>query len=184
MKRSKKLTEAEAAERYEAHRRYMHTYDIEHRQERHLRKAWYAMKDMCHNRNSTSYKNYGAFGITVCDEWREDYAVFEAWARTHGYSPEMVLARIDKSKGYSPENCRWVTKTDPARFRRSRTRNMITYNGETRSLSEWARIVGMRRGTLSERLKAYGWSIEKALTTPVRTYSKSYMKAHSESEEK
>lgn len=161
----RKLTEAEAAERYEAQRQYRRVYDMLHRREYHLRKTYYNMKRMCYNSKAKSYTNYGAKGITVCEEWRESFTEFEAWAKAHDYTPERRLVRLDKSKGYSPDNCRWAAEA-------RREGYTITYNGETHSLSEWARIIGISRSTLTQRLDRYGWSIDKALTTPARGHNK------------
>jgi len=71
------------------------------------------MKDRCTNPNNDHYRWYGAVGITYCPEWRE-WLNFKDWAVASGYDDNLILDRIDYNKGYSPGNCRWVTKLESA----------------------------------------------------------------------
>jgi hypothetical protein len=123
------------------------------------------MRKRCEKENAVNYHRYGGDGISVCAEWKT-YESFSAWAHTNGYSEELTLDRIDGTKGYSPDNCRWATYREQALNTKSNHR--ITYNGEELTLSEWADRLGIPRSTLCSRLKQYGWSVERALTTPVR----------------
>lgn len=59
--------------------------------------------------NSEKKEYYFNRGIHVTSAW-EDFNIFKSWAETHGYSPDLELDRKDNDLGYSPENCRWVTK--------------------------------------------------------------------------
>lgn len=119
----------------------------------------------CHNPNHPSYYRYGARGITVCDEWRFDRVKFIEWARNNGYKKGLSIDRIDNSKGYSPENCRWVDNF--IQQNNTRRNRWIKANGEIHTISQWARIKGVRRGLILKRLKN-GWSEERAINEPVK----------------
>lgn len=120
----------------------------------------------CHNPNHASYFNYGARGITVCDEWRYDRSKFVDWANENGYRKGLSIDRINNDKGYSPDNCRWVDRT--VQQNNTRRNHWITANGETHTISQWARIKGVNRGVIFRRLKR-GWSEERAINEPVDT---------------
>ena len=128
-----------------------------------IRYVYYDMIRRCYNEKDNHYDSYGKRGITVCDEWRKDCVTFYKWAKENGYDIGLQLDRIDNNKGYSPENCHWVTPRENANNRRC-TR-MITFNGETKALSEWATITGISYQVLADRIYRYGWTVERALTT-------------------
>lgn len=128
-----------------------------------LYSVWTQMKNRCANPNNTNYKNYGTRGITVCDEWRDNFSVFRDWAISHGYREGLTIDRISNDDGYCPANCRWVLWKDQERNKRSNHR--VSFNGELHILSEWAEITGISRQTISQRLRA-GWPIARALTEP------------------
>lgn len=81
------------------------------------------MKSRCYNENNSAYKNYGGRGITICDEWLNDPSAFFSWASENGYSQSLQIDRIDNDKGYSPENCRFVTLLENIANRRFMQRN-------------------------------------------------------------
>jgi hypothetical protein len=116
-----------------------------------------AMRRRCQDRNATAYANYGGRGITVCDRWQ----TFENFAADMGPMPEgFTLDRIDGNGNYEPANCRWASYTQQAR--NLRTNRMLTCDGETHCVSEWAEIKGMSVKTLGTRLSR-GWTVERAL---------------------
>jgi hypothetical protein len=115
------------------------------------------MISRCNNPNSANYKYYGGAGVTICDEW-QNAEEFGKWASNSGWFKGATLDRIDNTKGYSPDNCRWATKKQQALNRC--TTHLITHNGETHSITEWAEILGVNRTLLINRL-CRGWSDEE-----------------------
>lgn len=112
-------------------------------------------------RQHKHYKN-----VKMCDEWLYDFTAFRDWALANGFSPELTIDRIDNSKGYSPDNCRWVDAKAQAN---NRTSNKIyTYKGETMTAAQICDKYSIRRDLLYGRLRA-GWSIEDAVEKPVDT---------------
>lgn len=134
-----------------------------------LYSSWASIKKRCLLVTNKSYKSYGGRGITICDEWKESFEAFRDWALANGYDDTLTIDRIDNDGNYEPSNCRWVNAKTQARNRSTNT--LITFNGETRCVSEWAEMKGMSNGALLERLRK-GWSIERALTQKIRQLRK------------
>ncbi len=138
----------------------------------HLYEVWKSMKQRCYNPNLKSYKNWGARGIKICDEWLNDFQSFYDWSYANGYSTEnqkneklkLTIDRIDNNGNYEPSNCRWVNRKTQAS--NMRTTKLITINGETKCLAEWFRHYNLCSWTYYTRIK-YGWSVEEALTKPI-----------------
>ncbi len=131
-------------------------------------RIWAGMNSRCSNKNIERYIDYGGRGITVCDEWKGEngFQNFYDWAMSNGYREGLTIDRIDNSKGYSLDNCRWATAKEQANNRR--TNRIIEFNGESHTSCEWAEIIGIDRNVIENRIDNLGWSIEKALTTKVR----------------
>lgn len=125
-----------------------------------LYRIWTGVKTRCFNPADHTYARYGARGITVCDEWRDSFEAFRDWALANGYRDDLTLDRKDNNGPYSPENCRWATTK--AQENNRRNNRLITYNGKTQTLSQWAEEKGIHRGTIQWRLN-HGWEVEKAL---------------------
>lgn len=130
-------------------------------------RSWNGLKDRCENPNSHKWDDYGGRGITVCDRWSNS---FEAFFEDMGPKPVgCSLDRVDNSKGYCKENCRWASIKQQAR--NTRKNRLIEWDGRTQCLSEWAEELGMKPYVLGLRFKA-GWSVERALTTPLQVSKK------------
>ena len=119
------------------------------------------MKNRCYNEKHPSYANYGGKGITICDEWLRSFAVFQGWALANGYSDDLSIDRIDNDKGYSPENCRWATRTE--QNENTRNNHLVTINGKTQPLSAWARERELNYHTVSFRIHQKHMTPEQAL---------------------
>lgn len=126
-------------------------------------RAWAKMKARCKDTNDKRWEHYGGRGISVCSRWSD----FESFYADMGEPPteEHSLDRIDVNGDYCRENCRWATPKEQAR--NQRRSNLITFNGKTQCLADWAEELGIRYGTLEARLNAYQWPVEKAFSTPV-----------------
>lgn len=114
--------------------------------------------DRCYVKSSSTYAKYGAVGISVCDEWHN----FENFYRDMGNKPtkEHSIDRIDGSKGYSPDNCRWATNDEQANNQKSNRK--VTWHGKTYNVSQLMRHLGLytSTGKYYSRLNR-GWSIEE-----------------------
>ena len=127
--------------------------------------SWDSMIGRCTNPNDRDYRNYGGRGITVCERWRK----FVNFLKDMGEHPtdKHSIDRIDNDKGYCQSNCRWALPKEQARNRR--TNRLISHGGRTLCLIEWAEECNIRYRTLHHRIFTLKWSIEKALTTPVKS---------------
>jgi len=133
-----------------------------------LYRIWRGMKSRCHDQNNKDYVNYGARGIVVCDEWKNDYAAFRAWAYENGYADNLTIERKDYNSDYCPDNCTWIPLEDQAKNRRGNV--VVEYDGKTWILSELCDEKGLPYGTIHHRLKFYGWPIERAIEEPIHPY--------------
>lgn len=127
---------------------------------------WSSMKKRCLNTACRAYKNYGGRGITVCERWVNSFENFYA-----DMGPRLslvhTLEREDNDGPYSPENCRWATRHE--QMNNTRINVILTVDGETASLAEWCRKVGLNHATILARL-AKGWDTKRAVMTPPRTW--------------
>ena len=127
---------------------------------------WRGMRGRCQNPNRPKFRNYGARGISVCEEW-QSFANFCKWALENGYQDDLSIDRIDNNGNYCPENCRWATSLEQ-NHNRSCTLKVL-FGGETHTVSEVASMIGMDYYLLRSRLKR-GMDIESAITRPRMTH--------------
>lgn len=118
-------------------------------------KAWQSMKERCYNLKFVAYKDYGGRGIKVCDEWLNS---FENFYKDMGDKPSEnhSLDRKNNNKHYTPENCRWVNTVDQSNNRR--TNILIKIDGQTLTLTQHARRLGLNLNTIRSRYRL-GWDI-------------------------
>ena len=129
-----------------------------------LYSIWSGMKSRCYNPNATSYKWYGAKGVTICDEWKNSYKAFAEWAIEHGgYNPDteheivLTIDRIDSSKGYEPDNARFIEAPDNIAKRNKEHSKTVhayfkdgTYKDSYNSLGKAAEALGLSVSNLSK----------------------------------
>lgn len=130
-----------------------------------LYRIWANMKSRCYNPKASRFEHYGGKGVIICPEWLHDFRAFYDWAMSHGYSDELSIDRIDVNGNYEPDNCRW--ERPKVQSNNLSVNRKITFNGVTRTLSEWATATGINRRTIAARLDLHGWTVEQALTIPV-----------------
>lgn len=133
-----------------------------------LYNIWCGMKARCRRKSNPAYKRYGGRGIDVCAEWN-DFKNFSEWAESHGYADDLSIDRIDNSRGYSPDNCRWVTAK--AQANNTRSTRMITIDGVTKCAAEWSEIYGVPLYEIHFRIRN-GWDPDRAVKTPLIKYER------------
>jgi hypothetical protein len=122
-------------------------------------RAWRGLRNRCMNPRNKDYADYGGRGLTVDPRW-DDFLVFLADMGLRP-TPKHSVERRDNSKGYSPENCYWGTRAEQGANKRNN--RMLTYQGLTLHLSEWARRIGITKESLHNRVRK-GWPIELILS--------------------
>lgn len=130
--------------------------------------SWQKMKERCLSKSGIHFRNYGGRGITVCERW----ASFDNFIQDMGPRPSQQhsLERKDNDAGYFPENCTWATRTEQANNRR--TNHLLEHDGQTHTISEWAKIVGISRRVIRQRIAKLNMPASEALTRPVRFKAK------------
>lgn len=122
-----------------------------------LLSVYSAMKGRCYNPSDGKYYRYGARGIKMCDEWKNNPSAFFNWALSNGYSEGLSIDRIDNDGNYCTENCRWVDALTQANNKSSN--HYYTYEGVTKTISQWAKELGQNYATIKRRI--YDGSFER-----------------------
>ena len=117
--------------------------------------TWQDMKRRCYNKQSARYDRYGGRGITVCDEWLNNFQSFYDWAISNGYSDDLTIDRIDNDGNYEPSNCRWSTAKEQCNNRGSNIN--ITIGNATKSLMCWCEIFNVDYKKVYARYKRNGY---------------------------
>jgi DNA-directed RNA polymerase subunit RPC12/RpoP len=124
--------------------------------------SWDAMMQRCYNPQHKAYADYGGRGVEVIERWH----IAENFYEDMGDRPATLsLDRIDNSKGYAPDNCRWATRKEQQN--NTRRNHRLTHNGESLTITEWSSRTGLKPGTIRGRLSR-GWDIPTTLTTPTK----------------
>lgn len=123
------------------------------------------MKYRCYNPKSASYKNYGARGIKICDEWLNDKNKFFEWCISSGIKKELSIDRIDVNGNYSPTNCRWATNKQQLNNMRCNVK--LEYKDKKYTIAELSELLNINYQTIHKRLKYYNYDIDKVLSAPL-----------------
>lgn len=126
-----------------------------------LYRIWANMKCRCYNKNISIYKHYGGRGIRICDEWKNSFVSFHSWAINNGYSDFLSIDRKDNNKNYTPSNCRWATRGEQSRNKRT----SIKFRGEC--ATDASKRLGSSSNLVICRLRS-GWSLKNAFTKPIK----------------
>lgn len=129
-----------------------------------LYRIWSLMKERCFNEKRKEYPNYGGRGIRVCDEWMNSES-FINWSLSNGYKDGLTLDRIDNNGNYCPDNCRWVDRK--VQGLNKRNNRYITHNGETKTITQWAKDSNLPYHIIKKRIDILGWSFEDAISKPI-----------------
>lgn len=139
-----------------------------------LYNIWCAMKGRCYRHTNDHYSSYGERGIEVCNEWKNDFQSFYDWAINNGYNENLTIDRIDNNKGYSPENCQWLSFSENTRKQRRTV--FISVDGKCCSVSGWAKIIGVGNCTVRLFYNRFGEEMtQKAIHDFFKTKDKTLL---------
>ena len=155
-------------------RAFGNKYSLKHgKSKTRLYQIWLDIKQRCRNPKQKVYKWYGAKGIDICEEWANDYLIFEKWSLENGYKEKLTIDRINNLGNYEPNNCRWITVKE--QHRNTSKTITIEYKSKTQCLKDWCIELNKPYPTIAGRIRK-GWQPKIALLVPknVRRGSKKY----------
>jgi hypothetical protein len=111
---------------------------------------WLSIKNRCYIKSNKEYKNYGGRGISVCDEWKNNFKNFYDWSVNNGYKQSLTIDRIDVNRNYEPSNCRYIKISEQ---HNNKTNSFyVTFNGDKKTIAEWSKISGVSQSKIRRRL--------------------------------
>ena len=119
-----------------------------------IMKIYYGILARCFNEDNKDYHSYGAKGILVYQDWLDNPTHFEDWALANGYEDNLTIDREDETKDYCPDNCRWITLEENARWKS--TTNRINVDGEIKTGLQWAKYLGFSQNVINNYIRKYG----------------------------
>jgi hypothetical protein len=132
--------------------------NLEHRKKERLYSIWKDIKKRCYNEKSFGYRWYGALGIVMCDEWKDDYAAFKKWALNSGYHEDLSIERLNTSIEYQPNNCCWISRNLQGKNKKNTRFFMDKETGKKLTIPEIADVVGMKKSVMYHRFYKHGVS--------------------------
>ena len=129
-----------------------------------LYSIWTDMKRRCYNKNNKRYDRYGKRGITVCDEWKNNFAAFADWANKNGYNDELTIERKSIDGNYEPSNCTFIPFNEQG-YNTSRS-HFIIINNEKKCISQWAKEYNINPDLIKDRINKLHWDPVEAVTVP------------------
>ena len=146
--------------------------------------SWASVKSRCNGRNTTCSRHYGDKGIRMCKGWQDSFSLFLELmgerksqrlsidrANTSESTRHYSCGQCDECKNHGwIFHCRWATRSEQSKNRVIPARKLYTFDGKSLSLKEWSRELDIPQGTLNMRIRQYGWSVERAFSTPRRKY--------------
>lgn len=147
-------------------------YSLKHgKSKTRLYRIWLDIKQRCYNSKQKVYQWYGAKGIHMCEDWKNDYTTFEKWANENGYDNNLTIDRINTEGNYEPKNCRWVDFKTQSRNKVNTI--IITHNGKSQCLQDWCVELKKPYSTIAGRIRK-GWQPKIALLVPKNIRRNSY----------
>ena len=124
-----------------------------------IKRIFSNMVARCYDTKCKDYTTYGARGITIYSEWLANPNSFEDWCMANGYADDLTIDRIDSSKGYYPENCRWISRSDNAKYKS--TTRMIEVDGVSHTGRDWAKLCDIGTNGINQMYRNHGEEITK-----------------------